>query len=233
VDRLTRKELKTDKFALEVEHSFEYVTEHRQQMLRYGGIALAILIVVFGVYSYRRYQNGVREDALRSALAVQDAQVGGGPRDGVKVFVTQQQKDAAVQKALSEVANKYPGTEQGEVARYYLGTSAADKGDLATAEKDFKQVIDSASNNYASLGKLALAPIYKSEGKAAEGEKLLRSVIENPSMFVSKEEATIALAHYLQSSNPQQARSLLEPLRTNRGPISRAALAALAEIPQK
>jgi hypothetical protein len=64
----------------------------------------------------------------------------------------------------------------------------------------------------------------------AEAEKLLRSLIAKPSAFVSKEQATIALAELLASRNPAEARKLLEPLRSARPAISQAAIAALGAL---
>jgi predicted negative regulator of RcsB-dependent stress response len=233
VDRLTRKELKTDKFALEVEHGVEFVSEHKQQVTRYAAIGIVALAAIIAVWMFMSYRAGVREDALRTALKVQDAQINAPASEAVPSFPTQEQKNKAMQKAFTQVADQYPGTEQGSVARYYLGTSAADNGDLATAEKSFRDVIANGPKNPASLAKLALAPILKSQGKVAEGEKLLRDLVNNPTLFVSKEQATIALGQYLASTNPAEARKLIEPLRTERSAVSRAALSALAEIPQK
>lgn len=233
MDRLTRKELKTDKFALEVEHGVEYVAEHRKQVTLYSAIVAGVVVLALAGYFIHRYQVGSREDALRAALKVQDAQVGGGEaREGMLAYPTQAEKTKAVQKALNEVADKYSGTAQGEVARYFVGTNAADKGDLATAQKSFEEVIAKGDSDYASLAKVALAPIYKESGKVAEGEKLLRSLIDSPTTFVSKESATIELADYLASTRPAEARKLLEPLRSDRGAISRAALASLNDLPK-
>jgi hypothetical protein len=39
LDRHTRKDLKTDKFAVEVGHTFDYISEHRSQVKRYALIA--------------------------------------------------------------------------------------------------------------------------------------------------------------------------------------------------
>ena len=47
----------------------------------------------------------------------------------------------------------------------------------------------------------------------AEAEKLLRSLIDDPTILVSKEQATIALAKVVAKKNPAEARKLLEPLR--------------------
>lgn len=234
MDRLTRKELKTDKFALEVGHSVEYVTEHRQQFIRWGSIGGGILAIALIVYGFLAYRASVREDALRTALLIQDAPVGAQPgAEGQQSYPTPDAKDEAFKKALNDVANKYPGSQQGAVAFYYLGTMAASKGDLATAERDLRHVIENGGKDYASLAKLSLAPILQSQNKTAEGESLLRSLVDGPTTFVSKEQATLALAKYIAPSKPQEARKMLEPLRTERSAISRAALTALADLPQK
>ncbi len=228
MDRLTRKELKTDKFALEVTHGFEYVTEHKEQVVRYGSIVAGVVILFLIIYGFISYRAGVREDALRNALSIQDQTPGPD-----STYPTADAQKAAFKKALTEVANKYPSSQQGAVAEYYLGTMAADSGDVATADKMLRSVIDHGNKNYASLAKLALAPVLQAEGKGPEGEQLLRSLVANPTTFVSKDEAIIALAHYLAPTKPQEARKMLEPLRTERSTISRAALTVLSEIPQK
>jgi len=56
------------------------------------------------------------------------------------------------------------------------------------------------------------------------------TLIDDPTILVSKEQATIALAKVLAKKNPAEARKLLEPLRAERGPVSRAALTALGEM---
>jgi predicted negative regulator of RcsB-dependent stress response len=233
VDRLTRKELKTDKFALEVEHGVEFLAEHRKQVTRWGSIAAAVLVVALVVYGIMSYRAGVRDAALRAALTVQDTPVGPAQTPGQQTFPNDDAKNAAFSKALNDVIAKYANSEQGAIASYYLGTMAADKGDLATADKDLRVVLAEGNKDYASLAKLALAPVLKAEGKSKEGEDLLRSLVNNPSTFVSKEEAIIALAKYIAPEKPQEARKLLEPLRADRSAISRAALSALSEIPQK
>jgi predicted negative regulator of RcsB-dependent stress response len=233
VDRLTRKQLKTDKFALEVEHTVDFVSEHRKEVIRYSVIGVVVAIIVLAVYFGHAHQVNAREAALRHALKVQDALVGTHATDAMLAFPTEQAKEQAKVKALTEVANQYAGTDQGEIARYYLGTDAADHGNLAMAQKCFEEVSNRASADYASLAKLALAPIYGSEGKYEQGKQLLQSLVDHPTLFVSKDEATIELAKYISDKNPEEARKLLDPLRADRSAISRAALTALADVPQK
>ena len=45
MDRYTRKNLKTDKFAQEVTHGFEFLSEHSTDVKRYAAIALAVLVL--------------------------------------------------------------------------------------------------------------------------------------------------------------------------------------------
>ena len=233
MDRLTRKELKTDKFALEVGQIFEYLREHQRESTRYGVVAAIVLLLAIGFVSYRRYQHNVREQALNAALRTQDAQVGQPGNEFIPGFPTQAEKDQAVLKAFTDLAGKYPGSGQGIIARYYLGTQAANQGKTAEAEKGFQEVIQSGNAAYGSLAKLCLAELYAGQGKLPEAEKLVRSLIDKPTVLVSKEHATIVLARLLAPSRPAEARKLLEPLRTARSVISRAALIALSEMPSK
>ena len=229
--RITRKELKSDKFALEVEHTVDFFGEHHNEILRYGGIALAVIAIGVAVWLYRSHEKTVRQQALSHALEIEAAPVGQAPPAATLSFPTQEAKDKEAVKAFSELAVKYSGTDEGSIAEYYLGCMAADQGKLADAEKRFQSVADSGSKQYSSLAKLSLGQIYFSEGKIDQGEKLMRSLMEHPTIFVSKEQATLALAKGLMTTKPAEARKLLEPLRAIRGPASQAAIQAFAELP--
>jgi TolA-binding protein len=225
--------LKHDRFVEQVGQTVEYATEHKQQFVRYGSIAVAILVIALGVYWYMRYSATQRQEALREAIHVQEGQVGQQETPYFVTFKTEQEKQKAVEKAWTDLANKYPGSAEANIAHYYMGVNAADRGGLQEAEKHLKQVVDSGKEPYASQAKLSLAQVYQASGRTAEAEKLLRSVINDPTVLVSKEQATIALASLLAKTNPAEARKLLEPLRGERGAVSRAAITLLSEIPAR
>jgi len=236
VARLSRKELKSDKFALEVQHSVEYVSQHRQQLIRWGGIGVAAVILVVVFFVYRTHERAVRQEALRHAMQVQNATVAPQPtgNPNILTFPTEADRVKAATQAFTEVAAKYSGTEEGALAEYFLGTNAADLGNLAEAQKDFQKVLDYSDQNIDSMAKLALANVYAGEGKLADGEKLIQSVIDHPTTLVSKDEATLALGQLIAPTDPQRARKLIEPLRSSpRAAISRAAITAIGEMPQK
>ena len=231
MDRAHRQELKHDKFVAQVGHTVEYAAEHKEQVIKWGSLALAALVIMVGFYGWTRYQASARADALREAIRLQDAQVGAQQSEFFAVFATDEEKRQAVQKKWSEIASSYSGSAEAAIAHYYMGINAADNGNMQEAEKHLKEAADSGKDAYASQAKLSLASVYDATGRQAEAEKILRSVIEDPTILVSKEQATIALARLLADHKPEEARKLLEPLRSEPGPASRAALTLLGEIP--
>jgi predicted negative regulator of RcsB-dependent stress response len=230
LDRAHRRELKHDKFVEQVGHSVEFAAEHKSQVMLYGGIVLAVVMLGLGWYFFSNSRAAARQQELRQAMRVQEAQIGPQSSDFVVSFPSQPEKDKAVVKAFTEVANKYPSSDEGAIAKYFLGVAAADQGNLPEAEKHLKAAAESGDEVYASQAKLSLAQLYEATGRVADAEKLLRAMIADPTILVSKEQATVALARTIAKSKPEEARKLLEPLRTERGPVSRAALSALGEI---
>ena len=230
MSRITRKELKTDKFALEVEHGISFFEEHRNEAVKYGAIAIGLVVLIVGYTIYQRGQHVNREQALAAAIHVQEAPIGVAA-PGVQAFPTQEAKDQESIRVFTEVQTKYSGTAEGEIAQYYLGSIKADQGKLADAEKLFQEVAQKGDDKYASLAKLSLAQIYFADGRADQGEKVLRDLIANPTIFVSSDQATISLARLLAPKKPAEARKLIDPLRTRQGPVGQVALTLLAELP--
>jgi len=231
VARITRKELKSDKFALEVEQTVTFFEEHQKELIRYGAIAAGVALLIVGYTIYSRHEHSLREAALAQAIQVQEAPVG-PPTPGQNLnFPTQDVKDQVALKAFSDLQAKYPGSSEGQIAAYYVACIKADQGKLAEAAKSFQQVADSASKDYASLAKFSLAQIDFADGHADQGESVLRDLIAHPTVYVSKEQATLSLAGFLASKKPAEARKLLDPLRSMPGPIGQTALQKLGELP--
>jgi len=233
VARITRKELKTDKFALEVEHGLTFFEEHQKTIVRYGGIALVLLILIVGYRFYSRQQRSLREQTLARAILVRDTPIGPINPNGPAAFPTQQVKDQAITKAFSDLKAKYPGSEEAVVADYYLAAQKADLGDLAGAEKAFQEVGQKGDDKYASLAKLSLAQIYFGDGKLDQAQKTLEDLAAHPTIFVSKEQAQLALARGLLPSKPAEARKILDSLRNQPGAVGQVAIQMYGELPQK
>jgi predicted negative regulator of RcsB-dependent stress response len=230
VARITRKELKTDKFALEVGHTVTFFEDHQKELLRYGACGVAVILLVIGGVWYSRHQHAAREEALAKAIQIQESPVGPPTPGQNQNFPTQEAKDEVALKAFGDLQSKYSGSEEGAIAQYYLGAIKADQGKLAEAETSFKEVADKGDAKYASLAKFALAQIYFADGRDDQGENILRDLIKNPTIYISKDQATISLARFLASKKPAEARKLLEPLRSIPGAVGQAAIQASGEV---
>jgi predicted negative regulator of RcsB-dependent stress response len=231
LDRQTRKDLKTDKFAEDVFDVFGWASAHKTEVVRYGAALIALVLIVVGVIYYNRSQAGAREEALSQALRVDDATTGATVEPTNLHFDTEAEKTKAKIQAFTALSAKYSGTQEGAIADMYLASYAVDGGNQDEAEKRYKRVVDDGPKPYASLARISLSQIYISEGKTADAEKVLRDAMANPSATVSKDEAQLALGELLSKSNPTEAHKLLDPLRTSaRGTISRTAIIDSSKI---
>ena len=233
MSRITRKELKSDKFALEVEHGISFFEHHKNEAVKYGAIGVAAVVLIFAyTYYYLPIQHNARQDSLAAAIRVQEAPVGQSGNGGL-AFPSQEVKDQEAIRVFGELEHKYSGSTEGEIAQYYLASIKADQGKIAEAEKLFQEVAQKGDAKYASLAQFSLAQIYFADGRADQGEKVLRDLIAKPTVFVSSDQATITLARFLAQKKPAEARKLVDPLRTRQGNVGQAALSLLADIPQQ
>jgi predicted negative regulator of RcsB-dependent stress response len=231
VDRVTRKELKTDKFALEIGHTVSLFEEHRKEVIRYGGIGLVAIALCLGYWFHRGREHRAVEQQLAQAILEQEAPAGQGTSaTGGLVFPSEEAKQKQVAKDFTQIRSEHPGTAEAAIAGYYLGASEADAGNLSQAEKTFQEVAAQGDAKYSSLANLSLAQIYFSTGREAEGEKILRRLMDHPTVMVSKEQAAISLARYLAKKNPGEARKLLKPLVPETGAVSQEAVTLLSQI---
>jgi hypothetical protein len=228
VDRITRHDLKTDQFAQQVGHIVEEVEAHRSQVVRYGVIAVAALVLVGGAYWFVHSRKQSRELALAKVMRIWAAPIG-APGGGEYSFTDAASKDKALTKAANQLIADHSGSDQAGAAEYLLAIRAADRGSLDVAERYFRQAMSDGGSEYGSLAKLALADVCATEGKTADAEKLLKELIAKPSVLVSKDQATVALAKIYLKSRPLEARRLLEPLRTQSTAVGRIAVTLLAD----
>jgi predicted negative regulator of RcsB-dependent stress response len=227
VDRLTRKGLKQDKFAQEVGHTVEFLGEHKMQLVRYGVAAVVVVLVAAGWWFYSNRQRAARQVELTRALEVMAAGVAQNSSGNAVSYPTSDDKNKAISKSLTDLATKYPGTTEGAIGRYLLGSMAVEDDKLEEGAKAYSEVAKSGDREFASLANYTLAQVRFAQGRPDEAEKLLRALIAQPTLMVSKEQATITLAQGLAASKPQEARNLLEPLKSQPGSVGRAATSAL------
>ena len=207
-----------------------YAGAHRQQVIRWVGAAITILIAAAVVFWYSSYKSSVRERELQGAFSILDVPVGSSSSSG-KSFPNEQAKRQAAIKAFSDVVAKAGGTREGLTAQYYLGTLKAQNGDTKGAEADLTAVSNSSSE-CAPLAKMALAQLCAGQNRVRQARSLLEDIVNKPTDLVSKAQAQLLLARLDASTNPQEAKKILQSLRVpNQDPaVSRAADEISSEI---
>jgi predicted negative regulator of RcsB-dependent stress response len=219
VDKSLQNVIKHDQFIETVEGASEYVTSHKKQVFLYVGIAVVVAAAGYFGWRYFEGQKLERQMALGTAVGL-TAETENRTTETIK----------KLNAAYQAVVDKYPGSDEANMAKYLMATIEMEQGDAAKAEKALRECL-SADKETASLAKYTLAEFLSSSGKADEGEKLLRELVASPTHMVPKEQATLQLARQIAKTKPEEARKMLEPLRSERSPISSPALEILGTLP--
>ncbi len=219
MDKSLQNVIKHDSFVETVGEASGYLSSHRKQVGVYVGIALIVATLGYGVYWFMQSKKAERQQALGAAMAVAQASTSRTTEEEKKIV-----------EAFTKVSTNYSGSREGNTALYMLAMLDIERGDMAAGEKKLNQVI-SGDKESASLARFTLAEIYQGQGKSADAEKILRELIDNPTYMLPKEQATLQLGRILAKSKPEEARKLLEPLRTARAPISTPAIEILGTLP--
>jgi hypothetical protein len=235
VPRLTRHELKEqiqhDPFAESVAKVVDYTSSHRSSVIRWVVIAAAVALIAGGVLWYNSYSRSQRQQDLESAFQILAAPAGPDVPAGLKSFATEDAKRQASLKALTDVVNKDGDSHEGLIARYYRGTLTAQK-DPKAAESDLKAAADSSAE-VSSLAKIALSGIYAGENRLADAQALLRSLIDKPNSLVSKEQAQIQLVQLDRTANPQEAKNILQQIKSSDPAIAGAVKELSSQLEQR
>src|SRR5688500_12154667 len=162
-----RHKLKENEFAKSVAHAKD-VVQHRQSDITKIALALLVLLIAVGGYSWWRAAKDNRaNEALASALAVYEMPVvpvpppaPGSPPPVPQpgTFQTEQEKlDASLPKFL-EAANAHPDAAAGITARFHAASILAALGKHGEAEQRFQEVVSKAGSTiYGRTARLGLA----------------------------------------------------------------------------
>lgn len=212
----TRHQLKQDKFAETVGKQYSWVVEHRSKLI-YGGIAAAVaLAILLGGMAYYNSRNTKASTALIKAMDVYNAPLrpaGMPPQPDLLTFPSTGERARAAHAELEKVANEYPHTNSGAIARYFSGLSAKDMNDLPAAEKELKQAADAGDKDLSALAKLALAGVYAQTNRESQAVEIYKYLAEHPTNSVGKSTAQLQLAQLYEAKQPQEATKLYQQIQ--------------------
>lgn len=212
----SRRQLKQDKFVETTEKALHWSDEHRNTLI----VALIVVIIAVGGYvGYTAWIAGQEDkaslafgNAVRTyTSAIRPAGEAVQPDGPTKTFASASERSTAAMNEFQQVADKYPQTRNGHMARYLAGVAALDKGDTSAAESNLKRAADTDKDTSA-LAKFALADLYRSQGKTDEAAKLYRELISADRAVVGKSQAQLALADMYEAKNPAEAVKVYEEI---------------------
>ncbi len=144
MDRQHRRELRHDKFVDELGTLSSRARENQRLLITITAAAVALAVIVWGVYFYRSTREKHAQEALATAIRTMDSPLmppaGGQAQPGAK-FKTDKERDAAATTQFKDVVSKYSGSDAADVAGLYLARLDAAHGDTATAKKLLQEFV--------------------------------------------------------------------------------------------
>lgn len=205
MDAQTRSALKKDDvFIHTTQAGLDWIAENRARALR---ILIAVLvIIVLAVAAAILYQQRSEQaaNAFGHAASVYGTPIADPAQPappGLKTFATAADRAKAANPLFDDVAKRYGSTTAGHNALYFAGLTAAEMGNTAAAEADFRKAGDLHDTNLASLAHLALANLLAQNGQSAEAIKLYQDLIHHPTATTPAATAQLQLAQLYEANN--------------------------------
>ncbi len=235
---ISRKELKQDKIRESIEHGAEAVISHRQFFSIAIGLVALLILGFFGWRFYNDRQTVKASAALDEAMKIYNARVR-APNEPVEAgeitYLDEKTKLEDAARKFSEIADKYPRTNPGMLARYYGALSLEELGRFNQALESLRKLEDSSDKELAALARFQMAEVYARTGKPDDAIKIYRQLADRPTVLVPKPLVLLQLAGQLRSKNPQEAAKIYNDIKKDYpdSAISEEAQRGLESLPSK
>ena len=217
----TRRQLKQDAFSRvtigAAEKTAHWTVEHRSTVIISSVVVAVVLAIGIGGWYYLSAQDEKASLKLSQAVRTMEAPLrpaGTPAQPDMQSFTSAKERSATARKQFQEIVDNYPHTRTSDMAHYFLGVTASELSDNATAEKNFKEVSSSRNKDLSAIAKFALASLYGQTKRTREAVALDQDLISKPTATVSKVTAQLQLAELFQNSNqPTEAKRIYEQIK--------------------
>jgi predicted negative regulator of RcsB-dependent stress response len=229
----TRRQLKEDRFSkvtMEAAgNAAHWTVEHQSKVLAALITVVVIGAIAFGGWYYVNSQDEKASGELSTAVRTFESPVrpaGMPAQPDYESFASGQERATAARKQFQTIVDKYPHTHTGEMARYFVGLASLQLNDNAAAESNLQAAAGSSNADLASLGKFALASVYRAENKDGQALDLYNQLMNKPTMVVSKAAVQLELAgFYVSQKKPDEAKKLYDAVEKDNPSTEAASLA--------
>ncbi|MFO7445421.1 MAG: tetratricopeptide repeat protein [Ignavibacteriaceae bacterium] len=204
--RLSRKEIKEDKFVETYYKAYGYFEENKS---RIGIYVAAIVIVAAAVYFYINNKNSQNDEAGAQLARVMVLYDNGSYLEAIEG------RAGTPIMGLKKIVDEYGSTESGEIAKVYLANSYVMLGRLDDALKYYEDY--SGGNKLFEAAALSGEAGYyasKNEYEKAAGLYLKASRVSEENVL-NPEYMLKAGINYINAGNKEKAKELLEDIRDN------------------
>ncbi len=217
-EHISRKELKQDKIKETLEHGAEAVYSHGQ----FAVVVLLLIIVAAAAYGgWRIYHDRKTVEAsaaFDAAQKVYGARIG-APLPGEPVdpsepsFPDEVSRAREASRRFTEVADKYPGTNPGKLARYYNALCLEDLDQQNQALEELKKIGAGGDKELAAMAQYQTALLFSRTGKSEEAVNILRNLADKNFVFVPRPMVLLELASVLRQTKPQEAATVYQQIK--------------------
>src|SRR5215831_19518005 len=214
-DHISRKELKHDKIKETIEHGAEAVISHGQ----FAGIVIAVVLAVAigygGWHVHIDRQTAQASIAFDQAMKAYQGRIGPpNPSDpGEPTYADERARTQDAFNKFSKLADTYPSTNPGKLARYYGALCLKNLDKQSQALEELKKISGSSDKELAAMAQYQMAVTYARTAKTDDAVKLLRVLADKPSVLVPRPLVLLELAGALRSSNPQEAANIYRQIK--------------------
>lgn len=215
-EHLSRKELKQDRIHDAIEHGAEAVFSHSQAAAILIGVVIAVVLVYGGWRFYTDRQTVVASGALDEATKIYNApirQANVPVEAGELTYADSQTRSQEALQKFSAVADKYPNTNPGRLARYYQGLTLLDLEKQNQALESLKKVAGGSDKELSAMAQYQMATVYARSGKTDDAIRTYRAVADLKSVLVPRPLVLLELADLLRTTNPGEATTLYQQIK--------------------
>jgi TolA-binding protein len=199
MDRQHRRDLKHDRFVDEIGSLSSKARQNQRFLFTVTGAAVALAVIVFGVYFYRSTQEQKAQVLLGQAIETIESPLappaGGQPIPNAK-FKTEADRTAAAEKQFKQVVAKYGSSDAADVANLYLARIEASRGEIAPARKKLEAFIgDHPKHILVAPARYSLYQLRIENGESQQVAAELQAEIGKSDSLLPPDTLLVLLAH--------------------------------------